>query len=159
MKRVLTLLAIVALAAAACSGGTRKHEAIQAEWDVVLWCENVEGEKCELAAGELGIPPLANEAVAEGWFGPITDLSDDCTEPGLAELMTIVSGALGIDKANWHDNVGGSINRDDLPLTYAGAGCTNCCWNEAEPAIKVHGVRTDDGRIRYLVRVWEGSPG
>jgi hypothetical protein len=152
------LLLVCALALAACSGVQRRGEPgegwVNDAGRVALWCQQPKGAACAQARKALGAEPQAPEALPPAALGPILDGEDDCAQPGTATVLATLAEALAIDPGNWHDNIGREVGAASVPETFAGGGCTNCCWDEQEPAVKVHAVRDGDG-LRFLVRVWE----
>jgi hypothetical protein len=118
---------------------------------VVLWCSEPRGAACLAASRAFGTAPVPLERVPAEVLDGAPDLDDDCTDPALAPALSTLARAVGIDPSNWHDNVGQIHARESISDIYSGSGCTNCCWADREPPVKLQAF----GRGRVFVRVWE----
>lgn len=121
---------------------------------IVLWCSQAQGAACLAATTALGVAPVQAGAIPMELLTATHDLEDDCADPDLAGMLARLAPAMGISPGNWHDNTGTLGEAQYVSDVYSGGGCTNCCWSETEPPIKVQ-VAPSPAGLRYLVRVWE----
>ena len=149
----LWVLAFVAGSCAAPQRRVEEPERIRVG-SPVLWCAEPQGKACRAAAAALGVEPMPTATLPAAAVSPVVDMENDCEHEGVAEIMAGLTERLGMDPANWHDNGDTGMTAERVRHTYEGAGCTNCCWDEGEPTLKVHAA-TGKGRGYYLIRVWE----
>lgn len=121
---------------------------------IVLWCSQAQGAACLAATTALGVAPVQAGAIPQELLTATHDLEDDCADPDLAGMLARLAPAMGVAPSNWHDNSGTLGEAQYVSDVYSGGGCTNCCWSETEPPIKVQ-VAPSPAGLRYLVRVWE----
>ena len=122
---------------------------------IFLWCSQPAGQACDAIQRDFGLQAVPADQLPPSVLSGARDAEEDCTDPDLSKLLQRLARLLHIDPDNWHDNVGSIDSPDRVPMTFAGSGCTNCCWDRSEPSVKLHVVDVPGQDPQILMRVWE----